>query len=197
MYHKGGTTGYPRIMMREGVNYARLCNIMRRDTNMRDLQEFARYLFVWGMRADMRESMRWHHCISTTTQIKNCKMEIVAMNRRQLRLHHHFCHRRPHYQAFVIIHLKASTKSGKVSVQPPIKGRRAYTYTATQMQERIDRNNFRRGPLSTSGYSTLRYSFHLIRFKFCILVFATSASFFIVSTLFIDSQLCHNRTENC
>lgn len=39
----------------------------------------------------------------------------VAMNRRQLRLH-----RRPRYQAFVIIHLKESTESGKASVQPRI-----------------------------------------------------------------------------
>lgn len=39
----------------------------------------------------------------------------VAMNRRQLRLH-----RRPRYQAFVIIHLKESTESRKASVQPRI-----------------------------------------------------------------------------
>jgi len=39
----------------------------------------------------------------------------VAMNRRQLRLH-----RRPRYQAFVIIHLKEQTESGKASVQPRI-----------------------------------------------------------------------------
>ena len=42
------------------------------------------------------------------------------MNRRQLRLHHHLRHRRPRYQAFVIIHLKESTESGKASVQPRI-----------------------------------------------------------------------------
>ena len=39
----------------------------------------------------------------------------VAMNRRQLRLH-----RCPCYQAFAIFHLKESTESGKVSVQPGI-----------------------------------------------------------------------------
>ena len=38
------------------------------------------------------------------------------MNRRQLRLH-----RRPRYQAFVIIHLNESTESGKASVQPRIE----------------------------------------------------------------------------
>ena len=44
------------------------------------------------------------------------------MNRRQLRLHRRQLrlHRRPRYQAFVIIHLKESTESGKASVQPRI-----------------------------------------------------------------------------
>ena len=42
------------------------------------------------------------------------------MNRRQPRLHHHLRHRRPRYQAFVIIHLEESTESGKASVQPRI-----------------------------------------------------------------------------
>ena len=39
---------------------------------------------------------------------------------RQLRLHRHLRHRRPHYQAFIIIHQKESTESGKASVQPRI-----------------------------------------------------------------------------
>ena len=42
------------------------------------------------------------------------------MNRRQPHLHHHLHHRHPRYQAFVIIHLKESTESGKASVQPRI-----------------------------------------------------------------------------
>ena len=41
----------------------------------------------------------------------------IAMNRRQPRHHRH---RRPGYQAFVIIHLEESTESGKASVQPRI-----------------------------------------------------------------------------
>ena len=48
------------------------------------------------------------------------QMEILAMNRRQPRLHRHLRYRRPRYQAFVIIHLKESTESGKASVQPRI-----------------------------------------------------------------------------
>ena len=44
----------------------------------------------------------------------------IAMNRRQPRLHHHLRHRRPRYQAFVIIHLEESTESGKASVHPRI-----------------------------------------------------------------------------
>ena len=44
------------------------------------------------------------------------------MNRRQqLRLHRHLRHRRPRYQAFIIIHLEESTESGKASVQPRIE----------------------------------------------------------------------------
>ena len=39
-----------------------------------------------------------------------------------------------------------------------IKSRRVYTNA--EVQERIDRNNFRRGHLSTSGYSTLRNCSH-------------------------------------
>ena len=42
------------------------------------------------------------------------------MNRRQLCLHRHLRHRRSRYQAFIIIHLKESTESGKASVQPCI-----------------------------------------------------------------------------
>ena len=41
----------------------------------------------------------------------------IAMNRRQPRHHRH---RRPGYQAFVIIHLEESTESGKASVHPRI-----------------------------------------------------------------------------
>ena len=40
--------------------------------------------------------------------------------RQQPRHHRHLRHRRPRYQAFVIIHLKESTESGKASVQPRI-----------------------------------------------------------------------------
>ena len=49
----------------------------------------------------------------------------IAMNRHQLRLHHHLVrhlrhlrHCRPRYQAFVVIHLNESPESGKASVQP-------------------------------------------------------------------------------
>ena len=50
----------------------------------------------------------------TTTDIDDANNG-VAMNRRQLRLH-----RRPCYQAFVIVHQKESIESGKASVQPRI-----------------------------------------------------------------------------
>ena len=50
---------------------------------------------------------------------------MIAMNRQQLHLHRRPRHRprhrpRPRYQAFVIIHLKERTESGKVSVRPRI-----------------------------------------------------------------------------
>ena len=77
----------------------------------------------------------------------------VAMNRRQLRLH-----RCPRCQAFVIIHLKESIESGKVSVQPCIDIPLTVEESTWMLRfkKKIDRNNFRRGRLSTSGYLTLR-----------------------------------------
>jgi len=82
----------------------------------------------------------------------------VAMNCRQLRLHH--CHR---YQAFVIIHLKESTESRKASVQPHIDIPLTVEESTRMLRfkkELIATNNFRRGRLSTSRYLTLRNCSH-------------------------------------
>ena len=83
---------------------------------------------------------------------------ILAMNRRQLRLHRHFRHRRPSSVSSLGINRKRKSECSASHRHSINSGR---VYTDAEIQERIDRNNFRRGRLSaTSGYLTLRNYSH-------------------------------------
>ena len=87
------------------------------------------------------------------------------MNRRQLRLHRHLRHRRPssslsslRHHVSEAINRKRKRERSASHIHSINSGR---VYTDAEFQERIDRNNFRRGRLSaTSGHLTLRNCFH-------------------------------------
>ena len=100
-----------------------------------------------------------HKRYITTISILTMQMEIKAMSRRQLRRH-----RRPssllsslHHHASEVMNRKWKSKRSASHRHSINSGR---LYMDAEVQERIDRNNFRRGRLSTSGYLTLRNCSH-------------------------------------
>ena len=91
------------------------------------------------------------------------------MNRRQLRLHH----RRPCYQAFVIVHLvKESTESGKVRVQHCIDILLKVEESALMLRFKKELIPAMLGAVVIQQAGTQPYATALIiiRFKLCILV---------------------------